>query len=288
MKNIFIVFLILISLAVNAQKDTTYFFGVNGKIVSGDKYEQKKEVGYLAGEKIIVKTYLFNGNHDKLVKAEEFKEVGDNVYQIKFKGVDSKGTIIRKYFPVGDSVFRFTDSMNDKIITTGFTKTKIPFIYHGMVAEYYDNGNKMSESVYNNNELVSDKNWKEDGTETYSNVFYSVDEVPRFLTGVDFMNQHIIKAFKNAQIDITKINGKMVLGFVVTKEGNIGSVKLIKGLNEKLDLIALNAINSLLGEWVPATLNDKPVNYFQLFPISFSYTDPKLDYLEFDGSTLNW
>jgi hypothetical protein len=287
MKKIITILFILISYSIFAQKDTTCFFGVNGKICSPDQFSNKVEVIY-SGDKITIKTYTLSDDKLKLANTEEYKEMGDNLYQIKYKGTDSKGMITRKFFPESDTSYRFTDLVNDKIAKTGYSRTKFPLILNGIVTEYYENGNKLSESKYNNNELVSNKNWKEDGTGTIDNVFYSVDATPRFLTGIDYMNKHIIKAFKNNEIDISKLTGKLVVGFVVTKDGFIEDTRVVKSLNQKLDQIVLSAFNTLVGEWAPATLDGKPVNYFQLFPINFLYKENKLENLEFDGTSINW
>jgi hypothetical protein len=80
----------------------------------------------------------------------------------------------------------------------------------------------------------------------------------------------------------------MVVGLVITKEGEIGGVQIVKGITQDLNGILADAFMNIKGAWVPAKLDGKEVNYFQLLPINFIYSRYNFDSLEFTGGMLFW
>jgi hypothetical protein len=171
---------------------------------------------------------------------------------------------------------------------TGITKTKIPLLFQGEVIDYYDNGDKKSVSVYNNNELISNENWKENGEKYIDNIFYSVEQEPGFLPGIDSLHIHVLETFRESQIDLTQVEGRITVGFVVMEDGTIDGIRMEKGLGQDLDELALKAMNNLPGEWQPAQLDGNSVRYYQLFPINFIYKKHDFEYLDLKGNMLYW
>jgi hypothetical protein len=87
---------------------------------------------------------------------------------------------------------------------------------------------------------------------------------------------------------LTTVQGKAVVGIVITKDGEIEGVQIVQGIGQQLNSILVNAFNTLEGNWVPAKLNEKNVNYFQQIPINFIYNRYDFEYLELKGSNLYW
>ena len=102
------------------------------------------------------------------------------------------------------------------------------------------------------------------------------------------MHQHILKTFKDYNFDLTTVEGRIVVGFVVKSDGTIDAIRIIKGIAPTVNQIALNAFRSLDGDWTPAQLKDKDVNYMQVFPINFIYNVYDFETLELKGSMLYW
>jgi len=284
----FILFIIMPSV-LWGQTDTVLYIGVNGKHGAANNPVFKKEIKYRSEKRVIVRTS--RRQNDEWVRAftERIKIEKPFVHVITIRGkAFSREKITRVFEPYNDSLLNFTDWQNSQIKRTGSTLAKIPLRLHGEIIEYYQNGNKKSVSVYERNELVSNKNWKPDGSEYISNVFYTADREPRFLPGMPYLHDHILKTFEATQIDIAELEGRIVVGFVVMKNGEINGIRIEEGMTPELNNIALQAFHILPGQWVPAQLNGQPVRYYQLFPINFIYRYFDFDYLELKGSMLYW
>lgn len=287
MKTFFTFIFLFISVILYSQTDTTFYFGVNGKIVSDALAKHKKTIEFKSKNKTIVTTFKLNNSDWEETKVEILKKTDDDTYVIISGGL-KKNTMFRNYVMLDNNTYRFNEVVDDKIKRTGFAKSIIPLILHGEVTEFYANGNKSSVSVYENNELISNKNWLESGKEYYNNVFYSVDNPPFYLPGNNSLHTHILKTLNENNVDYSTIAGEIVVGFVVFEEGKIGGFRIMKGINGSINQLVVNALGSLDGEWQPAKLKSQPVRYFQLFPVNFINRETKYEQLEFEGGMLNW
>ena len=270
------------------QKDTVYYYGVNGKIDNPAKKEIMKIVDYRGNKKIEVKTYKNTENDWQLIYIEKIKVVKDSVFEIRMKGDEFSGRVTRIFEPLDNGLIKFTDRLNSTVKRTGTTKLKVPLIFDGTVTENYNSGKIKSVSEYKDNVLISNKNWQSDGTPLADNIYYSADSEPLFEPGMAFLHQQIRQAIKDAEFDLLTVEGKMVVGFVITKEGTIDGVQIIKGISQTLNGILVNAFSNVEGAWVPAKLNNQNVNYFQMIPINFIYNKYNFDYLEMDRGMMYW
>ncbi|MFW5831424.1 MAG: energy transducer TonB [Prolixibacteraceae bacterium] len=289
MNKILFSILILIPLwSSGERKDTTFYFGVNGKISDIDREEVKKEIDYRSANRIKITTFSKKDDGWQEVYKERIRKQNNGTWKIRVKGDDFSELVSRKFEYVRDSLYKFTDVVEDRIKRTGFTKTKFPLIFHGTVTEYYLNGNKKSVSEYRNNELVSNENWLENGERYIDNIFYSVDQEPLFLEGMRYLHKHVLKTFNESGLDISQTQGTIKVGFVVMKNGSINGIKIEDGINSTVNNLALRAIRTLMGEWKPAVLDGEEVRCFQIFPINFIYTEYDYDYVDLRGGMLYW
>lgn len=288
MKNIVFILILVFPFLVSGQKDTVIFFGPNGTLDSGAKKVIKKEIRQRNKRKVRVRTWKLEKEENIELFTERITRRSPDIHSIHIKGQGFSERIIRRFEDQDDGSIRFTDWQNKTVKRTGITKTKIPLLFHGEVVEYYDNGNKKSVSVYENNELVSNQNWKENGEEYINNVFYSVEQEPRFLRGIDSLHNHVLNTFRESGIDLTQVEGRIIVGFVVMEDGTIDGIRMEKGLGQELNDLAIKAMNSLPGEWQPAQLDGNSVRYYQLFPINFIYEKHDFEYLDLKGNTLYW
>lgn len=271
------------------QNDTVFYFGPNGKMNPGDNLVLKKEIKYRGKNRIRVSTEKQNDNGTWTVLfTERIVQKTPDLFHIRIKGQEFSERIERRFEPQPDGTFKFTDLQNDKVKRTGCTWSKIPLIFHGEVTEYYATGNKKSVSIYENNELFSNQNWKENGEKYIDNIFYSVEREPRFLRGTQALHQHVLKTFRESEVDLSQMEGRLVVGFVVMENGEIDGIRIEQGLGLDLNNLALTAFHTLQGTWQPARLNGENVRFYQLFPINFIYREFDFDYLEMRGSMLYW
>ncbi len=270
--------LISIVLFVYGKNDTTIYLGANGKINPESLQQFKKTIQYLSENKIRATTYSKIAGHWEKCLTETFRKKDPNTYHVKAKTQDSKSTKTIWFSSAENELYCFTEKKGNQLIRTGHTKSKIPLILHGTVTVYYPNGNKRSESIYRNNELISNMNWLQDGEKYYSNIFYSVDEQPEFIPGADSIKNHLFHAYEKYQLDLQNITGKLTIGFVVFENGRAGGFHIEEGIQPGIDQIMLDAFKTLIGPWEPARLNGKPVKYYNRFPVNFT----NIEYHGFD------
>lgn len=287
MKTMIRILILILPFSGFAQKDVDLYFGVNGKIKDATNWKTKKEVNYKGKNRIKIKTYSFNETKEKLLVVERIKKISPDKYLLKVKGDLFSDIVIREYKKDG-KWWDFSEYVKDDLVRTGKSSKKFPLILDGEVVEYHKNGNKKSVSVYENNELVSNKNWYEDGKKYIDNVFYSVDKEPLFPQGMGTLHQHILKTFNDSELDLTQVSGSINVGFVVMENGRIDGIRIEEGINQLLNNLALQAFYTLIGDWEPARLNGEIVRCYQVFPIKFSYTEYDYDYIDFSGGRLNW
>jgi len=288
MKAMLFLSLFLIPFFVFSQQDTTMFFGVNGRIADGSDWKIKKEIKARSNKRNKVKTIKAGEEKENVLYVEKIKVVDKSTFKIKVKGSVFSNAIIRKFEEENEGKFEFSDFQDGILKRTGTTLRKFPLLLDGKVEEFFDNGNKKSVSVYKNNELVSNKNWLENGDPYIDNIFYSVDKEPLFDDGMGRLHQHILKTFNNSGLDLSQVSGIIKVGFVVMENGRIDGIRIEEGMNSTLNNLVLNAFKTLLGEWTPAELNGQKVRCFQLFPINFIYRDYNYDYVDLRGGMLYW
>jgi len=288
MKKLLFALIFLIPLSGFCQNDTVYYFGINGKIDNPEKKDIMKKVDYRSSRKIKVKTYKVGGEEWQPIYTENIKVVSDSVYEIRMKGDEFSGRVTRIFEPSVNGLYRFTDRMGNNVKRQGITKSKIPLILEGEATENYNSGTKKSVGQYKNNQLITNKNWQPDGTPMVDDIFYSVDSEPRYEPGMTFLHQQIRQAIKDSKFDLLTVEGKMVVGLVITKEGKIGGVQIVKGISQVLNGILVNAFGKIEGNWIPARLNNQDVSYFQMIPINFIYNKYNFDYLEMDRGMMYW
>lgn len=271
------------------QNDTVFYFGPNGKMNPEENPVLKKEIKYRGEKRIRVITEKHAGDSTRTVLfTERVSRKNPNYFTIRIKGQEFSERIERRFEPQPDGTFKFTDLQNERIKRTGCTLSKIPLIFHSEITEYYPDGKIKSISVYKNNELISNQNRKENGEKYIDNIFYSVEREPRFLRGTKALHQHVLKTFRESEIDLSQMEGRLVVGFVVMEDGTIDGIRIEKGLGLEMNNLALTAFHTLQGKWQPARLNGENVRFYQLFPINFIYREFDFDYLEMRGSMLYW
>lgn len=283
----FFIFLFL-SLSVYSQKESIIYIGKNGKLTTLDHAEIMQKITVKSAKTTTVQSLQLKDAKWKVVYTEQFKKENDSTYLVKSSSENAAQTSNRIFKTQEDGVFLFKDIHKDKVVRIGYSTTKIPLTLHGLITEYYPNGQKKSISEYLNNELISNQNWNEDGGEYMDNIFYSTDVEPSFVPGNSVLHHQIIKGFKDAGIDISAISGSLIIGFVVMEDGKIEGMKVLKGLGPTINSVAIESLLSLKGEWKPARLNNQNVRYFQVFPINFIYKTQSLEFAEMGKGMLHW
>lgn len=284
----FLIILYLIPIETWCQYDTTYYFGINGNMDNIQKPEIKKEITYVSEKKIVVETFNMKDGNWISILSEKIMIENKEQYRIQIKYPGFSETVVRVFEKLGENKFAFIDRLNKKIIRTGITSSKIPLILNGEVTEYYKNGNKKSISIYEDNKLVCNKNWLINGEHYIDSIFYSVDKEPLYKSGISILHAYVRNAFLYSEADISQLSGRIVVGFVVLKDGSIDGIQIEEGMNRRLNTIARDVFRKLPDDWQPALLDGKEVRYYQLFPVNFIYKKKDFDFTELKGRVFNW
>lgn len=106
-------------------------------------------------------------------------------------------------------------------------------------------------------------------SESSRQVFSVVEEMPEFLGGEASMKQYLIKNIKYPAVARENgIQGRVVVQFVVDRDGSVTEVQVIRGVDPVLDKEALRVV-SAMPKWKPGKQHGKPVSVQQVIPIMF-------------------
>lgn len=105
-----------------------------------------------------------------------------------------------------------------------------------------------------------------------------VENMPGFPGGDLAMMQYLsgnIKYPEEARDN--NIQGRVVIQFVVEKDGSISNAEVVKSVHELLDTEALRCV-SAMPAWTPGTQQGKPVRVSYTIPINFKFRDSDSDF----------
>lgn len=100
-------------------------------------------------------------------------------------------------------------------------------------------------------------------------VFTSVEQMPQFPGGENELLKWISNHIKYPTIAMeNNVQGKVVIQFVVTRDGSIGEVKVARGKDPDLDKEAVRVVKTL-PKFIPGKMNGQAVNVWYTLPINF-------------------
>ncbi|CCH51446.1 TonB family protein [Fibrisoma limi BUZ 3] len=100
-------------------------------------------------------------------------------------------------------------------------------------------------------------------------VYTVVENHPEFVGGMEGLSEYLSKNLRYpAAAERANVQGKVFVNFVVTKEGNVADVKILKGIGFGADEEAVRVMQKM-PRWKPGTQDGKPVNVRYNLPINF-------------------
>ncbi len=97
--------------------------------------------------------------------------------------------------------------------------------------------------------------------------FSSVEILPQFPGGQSNFTKYIYSSLKYPT-DARKIKGKVIVSFIVEKDGSLSNIRVLKGLGGTYDKEAVRIIKES-PIWQPAIQGDKAVRFAYTAPINF-------------------
>ena len=106
-------------------------------------------------------------------------------------------------------------------------------------------------------------------TEQEDQIFMRVEEMPEFKGGMKQLFSYLSKNTKYPQEALSKnIQGRVIVGFVVNKDGSVSDVKVLRPVNKYLDAEAIRVV-SKMPNWKPGKQRDKKVRVSYNVPVNF-------------------
>ncbi len=101
-------------------------------------------------------------------------------------------------------------------------------------------------------------------------VYEKVEQMPEFPGGQTALIEYIAQSVKYPSEASKKgTQGKVLVNFVVAKDGSVKNAKILQGVDPLLDAEALRVISSM-PDWVPGKQGGKDVNVQYTIPIKFA------------------
>ncbi len=107
---------------------------------------------------------------------------------------------------------------------------------------------------------------EEEQNATDDKVFDVVENMPEFNGGMNALMQYLSHNIRYPEEK--DIQGRVLVSFVVGKDGSISNAQVVKSVHPSFDAEALRIINNM-PKWIPGTQNGKPVNVKYVVPINF-------------------
>lgn len=103
-------------------------------------------------------------------------------------------------------------------------------------------------------------------------IFHITESMPQFPGGEEALKQYLADSLRYPQelID-ADITGRVVVEFVIDKDGNILIPQIVKSLHPVADAEAIRLIQNM-PQWIPGTTQGKPTNVHYSIPLRFNRT----------------
>lgn len=289
-------FFLVLSITLSGQaEDRLFHYGANGALLDGpDDARVYKELVRRSDHKYILKTFRRTGDQWEPAGRERIRQRGNGELVIHIASDKFfPDRIYRQMEETGQGTWFFRESTTGTTLRTGTLRTGttsryLPLHLEGTVTEYHPNGAVKSRSEYRDNRLITNRNWLADGSPYVDSVFYSADREPEYQMGNDFFRGYLLQQLKQSKVDLTQIEDRVVIGFVVMETGTIDGVIALEGKSRQLNQILVNIIAGLPGTWQPAVLDGAAVRYFMQVPLNFMQRQASFQDLEFSSGVLHY
>ena len=225
-------------------------FNYKNNLLSGAQYEY-----YPNGKIYIAKTY-------PEVKSEEYRETED--YLITDE-LDSLGAVLVKD---GNGYYKGFDDKFKKVIDEGPIKDGKPEgqwkgTDEGMHLRFFEN--------YSNGELVLGISVTDKGdTVKYTK---ARGTEPHYKGGLTSFYSYISNSVKYPDYEKEhNIHGKVILSFIVEKDGAITDIKVLSPVTVNIDNEAIRVLHESR-KWIPGTFYGRPIRTQYTIPMDFSLTE---------------
>lgn len=112
-------------------------------------------------------------------------------------------------------------------------------------------------------------NAQSEATHVEEKVYDVVEEMPQFPGGPSALFEYL---FNNLQYPVVAeengVQGRVIVTFIVEKDGSISNAKVVKAVDPSLDKEAIRLVESM-PNWIPGKQNGEPVRVKYTVPVTF-------------------
>ncbi len=109
-----------------------------------------------------------------------------------------------------------------------------------------------------------------EGKDSETKIFDVVEDMPMFLGGQNALMDYLTRNLRYPGDAVNNnIEGQVIVRFVVTKDGTISDVTIVKSVYPSLDAEAMRVVKSM-PKWIPGRQNGENINVYFTMPITFS------------------
>jgi TonB family protein len=103
--------------------------------------------------------------------------------------------------------------------------------------------------------------------------FVVVEEMPKFPGGDQALFKYLYENLKYPpEAKAEGVQGKVILRFVITAEGKVADVTIVRGVHPLLDQEAVRVMNSV-PDWIPGKQGGRTVDVYYSVPVSFALNE---------------
>ena len=229
---------------ISAQTDTVYYDVDNKKIL-------KNKVNQIYRYEVINKI-----DDIGLTKVRKFNKKGILISDVHYSSYTKKKKIrqgnFKEFYSSGK--IRISSEYNENEL-------------NGKTVSYFKNGNIRAEYWFDNGKVDKEKSrcFDEEG-KPISYIHYQI--LPVFPGGQEALKNYLQKLKYPEAAQKKKIEGRVIVRFVVKKDGAIDDIKVVHSIDPLLDQEAMHLVRSM-PKWTPGSQFGLPVNVLYTLPINF-------------------
>lgn len=109
-------------------------------------------------------------------------------------------------------------------------------------------------------------------------IYFSAEQVAYYPGGEVALMQYIASAIQYpVEAQEEGVQGRVIIQFVVEKDGSIGEVKVARGRHPALDAEAVRVVKNIPEKFIPGKVNGKVVRYWFKLPINFKLPPAEIE-----------
>ena len=205
----------------------------------------------------------------------------DDVIQVSFVGFQTRSVIVKDESPLTILLNDAVQNLDEMVVVAmapnedGTTTIKAQMKDKNGEKSYLEG--KMA-STKKDGMTVNQVDWQKKASNSEPQekvIFQVVEEMPQFPGGMGEAMKFLAKNMKYpVAAQQAKIEGRVIVQFVVEKDGSVSDVKVMRGVNSELDAEAIRVV-SMMPKWIPGKQRGKAVAVKYTMPIMFRLKTPE-------------